>query len=325
MPGVTSVGLTSSVTMDGSNSNDPLFLEDFPPPEGQIPPMHRMKWIGPGYFHAMGNPLIAGRDLTWEDSYNALPVSVIAESFARKYWKDPAKAIGRRLRESPKDEWRQIVGVVGDERDNGVDQPAPETIYWPLIQKGFWGDPVSLRRDLAYAIRGPRTGSATFLKEVRQAVWSVNSSLPVANVSTLKDIYSGSMARTSFTLLMLAIASGMALLLGVVGIYGVISYSVSQRTREIGIRMALGAQRQDVSQMFLRHGLLLSGIGIIIGVGAALGLTRLMASLLFAVSPFDPLTFAAVPLGLILAATLASYLPARKATTVDPVQALRAD
>jgi putative ABC transport system permease protein len=325
MPGVTSVGLTTSVTMDGSNSNDPLFLEDFPPPEGQIPPMHRMKWVGPGYFHAMGNPLIAGRDLTWEDAYNALPVGVISEGFARKYWKDPAKAIGSRLRESPKDDWRQIVGVVGDDRDDGVDQPAPETIYWPPIQKNFWAQPISVRRDLAYVIRGPRTGSATFVKEVRQAVWSVNPSLPVAGVQTLQEIYSQSMARTSFTLLMLAIAASMALLLGVVGIYGVISYSVSQRTREIGIRMALGAQRQDVSQMFLRHGLVLSGIGIVLGIGVALGLTRLMSSLLFEVSPFDPLTFAAVPLGLILASMLASYLPARKATTVDPVQALRAD
>lgn len=325
MPGVTAAGLCTSITMDGSHNNDPIFIEDFPSPEGQIPPMRRYKWISPGYFHTMGNPLRAGRELTWTDAYNAAPVAVITENFARKYWKDPAKAIGRRIRETPKDGWREIVGVVGDERDDGVDQKAPEEVYWPMIMKGFWNDPITVQREMAYAIRGPRTGSATFLKEVREVVWSVNASLPVANVSTLEEIYRKSMARTSFTLLMLAIAASMALLLGVVGIYGVISYSVSQRTREIGIRMALGAQREHVRQMFLRHGLILSGIGILIGIGAAVGSTRLMSALLFEVSPLDPLTFAAVPAGLIVAAMFASYLPARKATTVDPVQALRAE
>jgi putative ABC transport system permease protein len=154
-------------------------------------------------------------------------------------------------------------------------------------------------------------------------VWSVNGNLPVANVRTLKEIYRQSMARTSFTLMMLALASGMALLLGVIGIYGVISYSVSQRTREIGIRMALGAQQENVRRMFVRHGLGLAGIGIAIGMGAAAGLTRLLSSLLFEVSPLDPVTYAAVSIGLVLAALLASYFPARKATAVDPVQALK--
>jgi predicted permease len=325
VPGVVSVGLTTAITMDGNNSNDPIFLEDFPSPEGQIPPMRRFKWVSPGLFRAMGNPLIAGRDVNWNDTYSAAPVVLISENFARHYWKDPVKAIGRRIRETPKDPWREVIGVVGDERDDGVDQKAPEMVYWPMLMKQFWGDPVVVRRTMAYAIRSPRTGSQSFLKEIREAIWSVNGNLPLADVRSLKEVYERSMARTSFTLLMLAIAASMALLLGVVGIYGVISYSVSQRTREIGIRMALGAQQEHVSRMFLRHGLVLTGVGIAIGLGAAFGLTRLMAALLFEVSPLDPLTYASVSLGLITAALLASYLPARRATAINPVQALKSE
>jgi ABC-type antimicrobial peptide transport system permease subunit len=163
------------------------------------------------------------------------------------------------------------------------------------------------------------------LQELRQAIWSVNSNLPLANVRTLEAIYDRSLARTSFTLVLVAIAGIMAMLLGLVGIYGVISYSVSQRTREIGIRLALGAPLHDVTQMFVRHGLILSAIGALCGLVAAFALTRLMKSLLFDVSPADPLTYLAVAVTLVLAAMLASYLPARKATTVDPAEALRAE
>jgi ABC-type antimicrobial peptide transport system permease subunit len=192
-----------------------------------------------------------------------------------------------------------------------------------MLMKEWWGIPMMVQRNMAYAIRSPRTGTLSFLKEIREAVWSVNGNLPVADVRTLKQIYRQSMARTSFTLLLLALASAMALLLGVIGIYGVISYSVSQRTREIGIRMALGAREQNVSRMFVSHGLRLVAIGIAIGVGAAAGLTRLLRTLLFEVSPLDPLTFTAVSIGLVVVALLASYLPARRATAVDPVQALK--
>jgi ABC-type antimicrobial peptide transport system permease subunit len=163
------------------------------------------------------------------------------------------------------------------------------------------------------------------LQDLQKAVAGVNPNLPLADVKTLQSVYDRSLARTSFTLVLLAIAGGMALLLGVVGIYGVISYSVSQRTREIGIRLALGAPLQGVTRMFVRHGLVLSGIGAACGLTAALALTRLMKSLLYDVSPADPLTYAAVSAGLILAATLASYLPARRATRVDPVEALRSE
>jgi ABC-type antimicrobial peptide transport system permease subunit len=163
------------------------------------------------------------------------------------------------------------------------------------------------------------------LNEIRQAVWSVNPNVPIADVRTIREIVNRSMARTSFTFVMLTIASSMALLLGLIGIYGVISYSVSQRTREVGIRMALGAQQRSVKQMFLRHGLLLAGLGVVFGIAAAVPLTRLMSALLFGVSPLDPLTYCAVSLVLLIAALLACYLPARRATLIQPVDALRSE
>ncbi len=163
------------------------------------------------------------------------------------------------------------------------------------------------------------------LNEIRQAVWSVDPNLPLARIGTLGDLYDASIARTSFTLIMLGIAGVMALLLGTVGLYGVIAYSVSQRTREIGIRMALGAQQKEVTGMFVRQGLLLTGIGVAFGLVAAFATMRLMSSLLFHVSPVDPVTYAAVTFGLVAAALLASYLPSRRAANVNPVEALRAE
>jgi putative ABC transport system permease protein len=198
-------------------------------------------------------------------------------------------------------------------------------VYWPLLQKNFQGDAINVRRNVSFAVRTSRAGSTGLAQELRQAVSSVNPNLPLANVRTMDDIYKQSLARASFTLVLLAIAGGMALLLGVVGIYGVISYSVSQRTREIGIRLALGAPLQIVTRMFVHHGLVLSGIGAACGLIAAFGLTRLMKSLLFNVSPADPLTYLIASLCLILAAVIASYLPARRATKVDPAVTLRAE
>jgi ABC-type antimicrobial peptide transport system permease subunit len=174
-------------------------------------------------------------------------------------------------------------------------------------------------------MRSGRTGAESFLKQIRQAVWSVNATLPVAGVRSMQDIYNQSLARTSFTLAMLGIAGGMALVLGIIGIYGVISYSVSQRRREIGIRLALGARQGALKNMFVLHALKLAGIGIAIGMGAAVALMGLMKSLLFGISPLDPVTYIAVPVVLMAAAALASYVPARRAAAVDPVEALKAE
>jgi ABC-type antimicrobial peptide transport system permease subunit len=189
----------------------------------------------------------------------------------------------------------------------------------------FEGQKQNLHRGVAFVIRTPRAGSQTFMGEVQQRVWSVDGEVPLANISTESQYYTKSMARTSYTLVMLCVAGSMALLLGIVGIYGVISYSVSQRTREIGIRMALGAQRNALTAMFVRQGLVLTAIGVACGLVVAFLTMRLMSSLLFNVSPVDPATYIAITACVVVAAYLACYLPSRRAATVDPVNALRAE
>lgn len=323
VPGVLSVGLSSSITLDGNTSNDPIFVEDFPVPEGQIPNMRRYKWVSQNYFATMQNPILCGRDITWSDIYSKAPVMVVTENFAREYWKEPAKALGRRIRENPKAPWRQIVGVAANVHDDGANKKATAVVYWPMMVRDYWGVQTMARRKMGYAIRSPRVGAPTFLKEVQKAVWSVNPNLPLANVLRLERIVADSMARTSFTLVMLGIAAGISLLLGMVGIYGVMSYVVSQRIREIGIRIALGARQGEVRGMFLRQGLVLACAGIVLGLGAALGVTRLMSSLLFGVDSLDPVTFIAVAFLLSIVAALATYLPARRASIINPVEALR--
>jgi ABC-type antimicrobial peptide transport system permease subunit len=210
--------------------------------------------------------------------------------------------------------------------ENGVDQVSPATVYWPSLM----GDPsapdkLGAWRTVYFALRSNRAGTQSFINEMQQAVWSVNANLPVTKISTMQDFYGQSMARTSFTVVMLAIAGLMALALGILGIYGVISYAVSQRTREIGIRMALGANQRELIWMFVRSALLLTAAGTSVGLCAAAALVRLMQTLLFGIRPLDPVTFTAVPVALVLAAALASYLPARRSTAVDPVEALQAD
>jgi predicted permease len=325
VPGVVSATMSNTVTMDGSTNNDPIFAEDFPSAEGKLPPIRRFKFVAPESFKTFGNPLIAGRDLTWSDMQRMAPVVLINEALAREYWKDPAKALGRRIKESPKSEWREIIGVVGNEYDNGVHKEAPKIVYWPSLLANFWGDKFQVRRTMSFVVRSPRVGSAAFLKEVQAAVWAVNPSLPTANVRTLQAIYDRSMVRTTFTLLMLALAGGVALILGVVGIYGVIAYAVSRRTREIGIRIALGAQQGQVQGLFVRDGAVLIAIGLVLGLAASAGVTRTLSTLLFGVKPMDVGTYAVVSAGLAVAALLACYLPARRATSVDPASALRSE
>ena len=325
IPGVKAAAMVSSAPLEGFNSNDPVGAEDKTYDPGKIPPIRRFKFISPDYFRTVGTPLVAGRDITWTDVFDDRHVVVISDNMAREMWGSSQAALGKRIRVANIDHWREIVGVVGDVYDDGVHEPASTIVYWPMMVSKFWGNERFVARSLTYVVRSERTSTDAFLAQVRQAVWSVNGSLPLALVRTLKEVYDRSMARTTFALVMLAIAGGMALLLGLIGIYGVISYAVSQRTREIGIRMALGVDHKEVKRIFMRHGLVLAGIGIAIGVGVAAGVTRLMASLLFHVSPLDGLTYLAVSLVLATAAVLASYLPARRAAGLDPVEALRAE
>ena len=325
IPGVTSAAYANSVPTDGNNSTDLLYAEDRVYSEGQLPPLRRFKFIAPGYLGTLGTPLVAGRDYSWTDIYDERKYVIVSENMAREMWGSPAAALRKRIREGMADDWREIIGVAGDVRLDGADQKAPTVVYWPVLMTKFWGNDTSVQRGVVFAVRSSRAGSRSFLDQVRQAVWSVNSDLPLARVETMEQIYRGSMARSAFTLVMLAIAGTMALLLGLIGIYGVISYSVSQRTRELGIRLALGAPQISLKTMVVRNGIWLAGIGAAIGLAVSAGLTRVMASWLFGISPLDPLTYVAVSLGVVAAAAAASYLPARRASRLNPVEALKAE
>lgn len=325
IPGVSSVAVGTGVPMDGNYSINPVYARDRTYPEAELAPLRHFRFVGPGYFATLGIPLVAGRDFTWTDIYDKRPVALITENMAREYFGGVAGALGKQIRTSPKDDWFEIVGVVADSRDDGVNAEAPSSVDWPILMRHFFDEEPMVRRNLTFVIRSQRTGSESFMKEIRQAVWSVDANLPLADVRNLEYFYRKSMARTSFTLVMLLVAGGMALLLGTVGLYGVIAYSVSQRTREIGIRMALGAEQRELTGMFIRHGLWLTGVGIACGLGGAFALMRVMSSLLFKVTAADPVTYSVACVGLIATAVLASYLPARRTAAVDPVGALRAE
>jgi predicted permease len=327
IPGVASVGWASAAPLEGINQqSDLLYVRDKTYSPGQIPPVRGFRYISPGFLKTDGTPLLAGRDFTWTDVYDKRHVAMVSENLARELWGSPAAALGKQIRSGlQNDEWREVVGVVADVYDNGVDQKAPSFAYWPAMLDHFELEAVHVTRYGVFVIRSNRAGTENFLAEARKAIWSVDASVPVFRVRTQKDVYDESMARTSFTLVLLAIAGAMALVLGVVGIYGVIAYAVTQRTREIGIRMALGAQPAGLQRMFVRQGLLLAAVGAVLGLVAAAGLTRLMSSLLFKTAALDPVTYAVVSAVLILAAALASYFPARRATAVDPVEALRTE
>ncbi len=325
IPGATSVGFAAAVPMDNDDPNwDQTWVEGTKYP-GENPPLRLFNYVSPGYFHAMGTRLVAGRDFTWDDIYGLHQMVMVSEGFARDNWGSAAAAIGKRMRQFTGTPWQEVIGVVEDVHVHGVDDKAPPTVYWTAMLKSPYSrtPKVDGQNAVTFAIRSSRAGTQDFIDQLQQAVWSVNPELPLASVQTMQDLYGQSLARTSFTLVMLAIAGFMALALSIIGIYGVISYAVSQRTREIGIRLALGAQKNTLSWMFVRSALLMTAAGMAIGLVAATGLIQLMRTLLFGISPLDPVTYLTVPFVLAIAALLASYLPARRAAAVNPVETLR--
>ena len=189
LPAVQSVGLSTTVPMDGNGWHDPIFAGDHVYSESQLPPLRLYRFLSPGLLKTMGNTLVAGRDFTWTDIYGKRPVAMISENLARELWHDPGKAIGRRIRENLNSPWREIVGVVGDERDDGVNQKAPTIAYWPLMMDDFSGNKSFAARGVAILVRSKRTGSSGFVQDISKAVWSVNPDLPLANVRTLREIY----------------------------------------------------------------------------------------------------------------------------------------
>jgi predicted permease len=329
LPGVTSAGIVNVLPLSAGGSNSTYSFEDFPVPPDTVPPLLGTRYVSPEYFRALGIPLLAGRTFDAIDPDRGVPEVIVSRNLAERFWHGRSP-LGRRLASGlTKDknaagkekQWYTIVGVVGSTRDDGLDQSPKESVYFPVMRKVEAGDEEAVR-GFALIVRG-QTDPARLAAPVRNAIWSLDPNLPLAQVRPMPEVVARSMARTTFTMLLLGIAAAVAILLGAVGIYGVIAYIVSQRTREIGVRMALGARRQDVERMVLFQGLALAVTGVVLGLAGSIGAGRLMGALLFEVSPLDPATFAAVPLFLAAVALLASWVPARRAAGIEPLEAIR--
>jgi putative ABC transport system permease protein len=323
LPGVGAVGIGGAGLGGrglGGSPGAAIEVEDRPDLPDAAPARRNFAMISPGFFQALGTRLVAGRDVTWPDVDDDRPIVLVSENFARALWGEPQAALGKRIRWDGRGDgsgaWREIVGVTQDVYASLFERP-PTNVYVPTTTSDL--------RGIAYTIRTDRAGTESFVNEVRQAVSASHPVLAVLQIPTLQDIYSAALAPTSFMLVLLAIAGAMALALSVVGIYGVISYIVSQRTREIGIRLALGAQAGSVKRMFVRQGLLVAMVGVAIGLAAAVVLSRGLTSFLFEVQPLDIPTYGAVLGVLLIAVTLAAYLPARRAARLDPAETLRAE
>jgi predicted permease len=324
-PGVTAAGFTNAAPLDTETRDwDDIEPEGRDYKAGDVPPFRLFKWISPGYFRAVGTPIVAGRDYEWTDLAERRPVAIVSLGLAREFWGSAAGAIGRRVRTLDTSPWREVIGVAGDTRDNGMDQPPPATVYWPAYTESLYkANGTAVTRSMTIVVRSARAGTADFVGDLRRALGQASPDLPIASVQTMAAIYDASLARPSFALTMLTAAAAIGLLLGVVGLYGVVSYAGSQRRREVGVRVALGADRRSVTRLFLRQGLVIVAAGVAVGLPAALVASRLIQSLLFETRPLDPATYATVVIVLCLAAAAASYVPARRAAAIDPVRALR--
>ena len=318
LPGVESVGFAQCPPLIGVCLSGSFFAENSALAEGAG---GALNYASPGYFETLGTPLLAGRTFEWADHHEARPVVIVSEGFARREWGTPQDAVGKRLRYNPAAPWREVVGVVGDVRNQELDAVARDDVYVTL------GEPFAQTtgRTARFMIRSERVGTPGFPEDIRRAIWSVDPSVPLWDVGTLGDLYDRATARTSLTLLLLAITGGMALVLGLVGIYGVIGYMLAQRKREIGVRIALGAPNAALKRMLLGRMLLPVLAGIALGLGATAALSRFMESLLFGVTALDPGTYALAALVILATAALAAYLPARRVTRVDAMGALRAE
>jgi len=327
IPGVESVALISEIPMDGRKRGwDAVCVEGKQELHaGTIPPTRTFKMVSPGFFRTMGTRLIAGRDLTWNEVLGLRPRVLLSENLAREMFGGAQAALGQRMGSCvPGSPMQEVIGVVQDMPDGGVHKASPAIVYWPPAVNGMYEPGVNFMRNLTIVMR-TAAGGEGLLKDISRAVWSVNKTVPLASQQSMQAVLDQSMAPASFALVMLSIAGAMALLLGVIGLYGVIAYAVSQRRREMGIRLALGARPADLKGQFVRQSLLLAGGGVVLGLLASAGLMQLMRATLFGTSPLDPLTYAVVPAILLCAAVAASYLPARRVSSVDPVEALRAD
>jgi putative ABC transport system permease protein len=316
LPGVKSAALTSSLPPNGLQISDNFLAEGQPLVDDSKAPIGSALTTTPGYFHTLGVPVLQGRDFTERDNKNSPPVVIINQTLARQFFGN-TNPVGKRLKIGGTDRkgnpWMEIVGVVGDVKYEGLGIPTAPAFYWPFHQGPMRSMSLVLRTTLS-----PVSATASVRAEMRR----IDPDIPLAHVSTIENLVNESVAQPRFRTFLIGVFSAVAMLLASIGIYGVVAYSVAQRTHEIGIRMALGAQRHDVLTLIVRQGLFLALIGIGLGLVGAFGLTRVMSNLLFSVAPTDPVTFIGISLLLLFVALFATYLPARRAAKLNPLLAL---
>lgn len=313
-------GFEDGLPLDGDGRGAAVEIDQRPRPPGTAP-VRQLQLVSPGFFETLGTPLIAGRTFEWTDAFENRPVALISENMAIEEWGSPAAALGKRIRVIPPAPWMEVVGVVQSVQHDGLDRPPPGSVAVPLQTAGVLRAPPAA----TFVVRSGRVGTPGFVRELQQAVWGVQPAVSLLNMRTLGDLYRRALARTSLTLKLLGTLASIAVLLGVIGVYGSISYAVAERRREIGICRALGATDAALRRRFVLQALLLAGSGAAAGVAAAAALAQALRSQLFGVSALDPATYGVVAAVLITAAGLASYAPARRAAAVDPMEVLRAD
>jgi len=324
LPGVRHASLSTGFPLGNAGDNEYTVEGDAPAERGQSP-VALTEFVSENYHQALGVGLVAGRYFNEQDTADSPPVAIVDTEFAGRHFHElpPAEVIGKRLRLGSESPWRQIVGVVKHVRHSGLDEEARAEIYRPYTQI----DPkwlAEFTRVLDLVVK-TKTEPSAFIAPIKGEIQAIDKDQPLANVRTLSALLDGSLAPRRFNMLLLSIFAGTALVLGSVGVYGVMSYMVAERTREIGIRLALGAGPRRVVNLVLRRCLVLTVTGISIGVAAALALTRVMSGLLYDISPTDAATFVAAGLILGVVAVAAAVVPARRATRVDPISALRCE
>jgi predicted permease len=330
VPGVEAAGVVTKLPLTAEARQDSaLFVEDHPLTPGTMPNLHQMVFASPEYFTAMGIPVLDGRTFDGIDPAKAPRDLIVSRSVAARYWPRD-RAVGKRVRMSPFGEWYTIVGVAGDVRGTALEQPPDEIVYIPMVVT-LGRTPMSMDverqwtpRNIAFVVRSARDREVSGSR-VEDAIRRIDPEVPAYGARPMSAIVAQAAARTSLTLLLLAVASGVALTLGAIGIYGVVAYVVSLRTREIAVRLALGARPVDVRRMISRQAGVVVALGIGVGLAGAVALTRVLRALLFDVSPIDPASMLTAAALLAIVAAIASWVPARRASTLDPTQALRAD
>jgi predicted permease len=327
VPGVQSVTAINHRPLGGDIWGRNFFIEGRPVPPPAETPGAVYRVVLPGYFSAMQLPLLRGRDFTASDDQRATPTVIINEEFAKRYWpsEDP---IGKRItigELNDQTNWLTIVGVAKNEKvEDWTERPDPE-VYLPLLQTAdYLENPAG---HYAYITLVARTtvDPASLVSAFKARIWSLDNAVPISDVITMDDVVDNATAQPRFYMFLLSVFAAVALVLATVGIYGVMSYAVSLRTQEIGVRIALGANRSDVLRLIVAEGMRIVLIGGSVGLIAALALSRLMSSLLFGIRPTDLATFLSVPIGLALLALIACYMPAARATRIDPMSALRSE